>query len=221
MSRISSEVGTCIDNLDRLKFIEVILNGGNFNLHGLHLNREIDRRASFSVNNWQGEYRDTCKLALLGFYFFERPDSIKCYFCNLIVENLGANADPVRIHSEHGRSCNLMARRPTTNVPLNADELENILPHTYDTAPINFRAFEESSDDESDEEQIEDVKYPKYKLEHNRVKTFKDWPKSLKQKPNELAAAGFFYTGIGDKGKSTQFLSNENKFFIYNFFFKQ
>jgi len=34
----------------------------------------------------------------------------------------------------------------------------------------------------------------------NRLKSFFDkWPQSLAQKPTELASAGFFYTGIGDR----------------------
>jgi len=32
-----------------------------------------------------------------------------------------------------------------------------------------------------------------------RLATFKDWPKSLAQKPSVLATAGFFYTGVGDR----------------------
>ncbi|KAK9871332.1 hypothetical protein WA026_011599, partial [Henosepilachna vigintioctopunctata] len=32
-----------------------------------------------------------------------------------------------------------------------------------------------------------------------RVATFANWPKSLKQKPTDLAAAGFYYLGIGDQ----------------------
>lgn len=34
-----------------------------------------------------------------------------------------------------------------------------------------------------------------------RLKTFKDWPIALNQKPDEMARAGFFYTGEGDKTK--------------------
>ena len=36
-------------------------------------------------------------------------------------------------------------------------------------------------------------------MEQSRLNTFVDWPISLQQKPAELAAAGFFYSGRGDK----------------------
>lgn len=40
--------------------------------------------------------------------------------------------------------------------------------------------------------------YPDYAVLTTRLATFTDWPKSMKQKPSELAEAGFFYTGKGD-----------------------
>ena len=42
------------------------------------------------------------------------------------------------------------------------------------------------------------IAYPKFKLESQRIASFKNWPKALKQKPEDLADAGFFYTGTGD-----------------------
>lgn len=38
-----------------------------------------------------------------------------------------------------------------------------------------------------------------YMTELERLKSFVDWPKALKQKPEHLSDAGFFYTGKGDK----------------------
>lgn len=40
--------------------------------------------------------------------------------------------------------------------------------------------------------------YPDYAVLATRLATFAEWPKSMKQKPSELAEAGFFYTGKGD-----------------------
>ncbi|XP_063377499.1 death-associated inhibitor of apoptosis 1-like [Cydia fagiglandana] len=43
--------------------------------------------------------------------------------------------------------------------------------------------------------------HPRYNTKAARLRTFKDWPKSMKQKPEELAEAGFYYTGQSDKTK--------------------
>jgi baculoviral IAP repeat-containing protein 7/8 len=41
--------------------------------------------------------------------------------------------------------------------------------------------------------------YPEFRIDANRLISFEDWPKGLKQKPSELAEAGFFYSGKGDR----------------------
>ncbi|XP_016970888.2 death-associated inhibitor of apoptosis 1 isoform X2 [Drosophila rhopaloa] len=41
--------------------------------------------------------------------------------------------------------------------------------------------------------------YPEYAVESTRLRTFEAWPRNLKQKPQQLAEAGFFYTGVGDR----------------------
>jgi hypothetical protein len=37
--------------------------------------------------------------------------------------------------------------------------------------------------------------HPKYSTVESRLRTFRDWPPALKQKPDELAEAGFYYIG--------------------------
>ncbi|EDV52193.2 death-associated inhibitor of apoptosis 1 [Drosophila erecta] len=41
--------------------------------------------------------------------------------------------------------------------------------------------------------------YPEYAVESARLRSFEAWPRNLKQKPHQLAEAGFFYTGVGDR----------------------
>ncbi|QKE44583.1 putative inhibitor of apoptosis protein [Yalta virus] len=43
-----------------------------------------------------------------------------------------------------------------------------------------------------------DWRYSKYSLEENRIKSFNDWPRGLRQHSKELADAGFFYTGANE-----------------------
>lgn len=42
------------------------------------------------------------------------------------------------------------------------------------------------------------AEYPAYAIESRRLRSFEDWPKQMKQKPAQLADAGFFYTGRSD-----------------------
>ncbi|XP_023169809.1 death-associated inhibitor of apoptosis 1 [Drosophila hydei] len=41
--------------------------------------------------------------------------------------------------------------------------------------------------------------YPEYAIESARLRSYEDWPRNMKQKPQQLAEAGFFYTGVGDR----------------------
>lgn len=38
-------------------------------------------------------------------------------------------------------------------------------------------------------------KYPQYALHEKRLQTFTNWPNELKQTPEMLAEAGFYYVG--------------------------
>lgn len=41
--------------------------------------------------------------------------------------------------------------------------------------------------------------YPGFTIEAVRLRTFKDWPKSMKQTPEQMSDAGFFYTQLSDR----------------------
>lgn len=41
--------------------------------------------------------------------------------------------------------------------------------------------------------------HPEYAVEAKRLESFEDWPKTMRQKPQILSDAGFYYTGKGDK----------------------
>lgn len=41
--------------------------------------------------------------------------------------------------------------------------------------------------------------YPEFAIETMRLRSFEDWPKMMKQKPDVMSDAGFFYTQISDR----------------------
>jgi hypothetical protein len=51
-------------------------------------------------------------------------------------------------------------------------------------------------------------KYPKYAIRATRLDSFKMWPRNMKQSPEELALAGFFFTD----NYRLLFLDNKDKF---------
>ena len=43
---------------------------------------------------------------------------------------------------------------------------------------------------------VRKAKYPQYTVESVRLATFREWPSSLTQQPEDMAKAGFYYSGI-------------------------
>lgn len=43
------------------------------------------------------------------------------------------------------------------------------------------------------------TEFPNFAIETTRLRSYLEWPKSMKQKPGQLADAGLFYTKIGDR----------------------
>lgn len=41
--------------------------------------------------------------------------------------------------------------------------------------------------------------FPEYAVEAKRIESYADWPKLIRQRPQELSDAGFYYTGKGDR----------------------
>ena len=58
----------------------------------------------------------------------------------------------------------------------------------------------------------------KYSTVEARKRTFREWPPALRQQPDELSEAGFFYIGLSDQGiefwaiyqNHIQFILNDN-----------
>lgn len=45
------------------------------------------------------------------------------------------------------------------------------------------------------------AEYPFFSSKSRRLMSFENWPLVMQQKPEDLAEAGFFYTGYGDRTK--------------------
>lgn len=62
---------------------------------------------------------------------------------------------------------------------------------------ISYNNFEEMHNSMPQEEpRFQNLDYA---VEINRLESFKEWPRAIQQRPKELADAGFFYSGYGDR----------------------
>lgn len=149
------------------------------------MNFEANRLESFEL--WSVPFIDKHELALLGFYYYGPIDTVKCYFCGVEIGMWEQGDDVLTDHLRWSRSCSLMRRRDTDNVPIDEALLDETLPpaptpdvppNTVSEGPIDVHV---------------------YRHQQSRIESFKDWPKSIRQRPEQLSDAGFYYTGKGDK----------------------
>lgn len=155
---------------------------------------EIDRLNSFKGYS-NANTISTALMARTGLFYDAVKKQVKCYFCKYILQNFKSNDDFVRLHYKYSRSCPLMTRRRTANVPINLIELDLALPPLiYDECGTGHRYTNASAI-------YREVKYPQFAKIDERKESYKDWPLQMKQKPEVLAESGLFYTKEGDKVK--------------------
>lgn len=118
---------------------------------------------------------------------FQVRDVVECVFCGVRVFGWKPNDNALEEHKKLSERCPYL-RRGMEGPPSRLNKLPPDTCGPYgisnDSVPCNSRNGVYSSH---------------YASLGNRLKSFKDWPKSLKVKPKDLAEAGFFYTGTGDK----------------------
>lgn len=187
--------------------------------------REDERLKTFDT--WPVDWLDKRELAMSGMFYMGESDKTKCYFCEVEIGCWEREDQPVPEHLRWSPNCPLLRRRTTNNVPMNCEALERLLPPpSYDICGFNEHieirrnAFPEgtipavdiapaspatasSSSNSGGSLSSATIypEYPEYAIETARLRTFAEWPRHMKQKPAQLAEAGFFYTGVGDRVK--------------------
>lgn len=202
-------------------------NGNNSALSSDMCHEEL-RFRSFGTK-WPHQFIETRILAKTGFYFIGPYDQVKCYFCKVEVGCWENGDNEVIEHSRWSPNCPLLKRRETTNVPIEPiTELDQLLPplsydvcgpcgidirpgsyseSSYSSSPATSQSsqsptFTSSSIGFTVEQETQTLKpadFPEFAIETARLRSFDDWPKTIKQKPQQLSDAGFFYTQKGDR----------------------
>lgn len=191
--------------------------------------REDERLKTFE--NWPLDFVDRHELAMSGMFYMGDSDKTKCYFCEVEIGRWEREDQPVPEHLRFSPNCPLLRRRTTNNVPINVEQLERILPApSYDICGANDievrrNAFPEGTipaahlrtDVPPGSPAVASSststattagaggsffpEFPEYAIETARLRSFAEWPRLMKQKPEQLSEAGFFYTGVGDRVK--------------------
>lgn len=156
-------------------------------------NKEEERFASFKTYPNERENINSELLARTGFFYTGIVDEIICNFCTLRFDHTWkTEKEIIQKHYKSSKNCPLLNRRSTINVPTDAIELDLTLPPLiYDECGSGYRS--------GNGHLTRKLSFPEYNTYMARLRTYKFWPKAMKQRPEELSDAGLFYTEEGDK----------------------
>lgn len=180
-----------------------------------NMNSESERLKTFDT--FPCDFMDKAMLAKTGMFYTGMDDKCKCYFCDVEIGRWERHDCPIGEHMRFSQNCPLLRRRHVDNVPLDVASLDAALPPaSYDVCGSNDSLMvppavatpmdvNNSSEDVPPSPASSTRTYypdhPEYAVISARLRSFADWPRNMKQKPAELSAAGFFYTGVGDRVK--------------------
>lgn len=122
------------------------------------------------------------QLASAGFYYLQYKDLVECAFCKGILMNWEAGDDPEHAHKLNFPNCDFYMRETKDDT----FGLVKVLSGTStDLTELGI--------------QMHTVSKSQCTTYEKRLQTFQNWPKNLKQTPEMLAAAGFYYQGYDDQ----------------------
>lgn len=181
---------------------------------------EVARLDSFV--RWNVSFMDPRKLAAAGFYYTGRKDEVKCFECQGSLCDWVENDNPMVEHQRWLGRCRFVRNIACGNVPIGVDP--NTIPSyfkrkkdvSYESYGLKYKPFSGPDNDlkfeewiaaSLDKSQMErtisrsdlDAEYLEYASYTRRLQSFKSWPEEKAQKKEDLAAAGFYYSGFSDQ----------------------
>ncbi|XP_008554573.1 baculoviral IAP repeat-containing protein 7-B isoform X1 [Microplitis demolitor] len=172
-----------------------------------------------SYANWPLSYMEPEKLAAAGFYYTGEGDSVKCFECGVVICQWVEGDNPMSDHQRWQSNCRFVRKLPCGNVPIGVDPstVPSVSPRSRDVcgrygdefrpgASPDFRSGQTEFQFPSTAKlgslnlaQPKGPAHPEYASYDARLKSFESWPKSMPQTKDNLADAGFYYTGTGDQ----------------------
>ncbi|XP_012264181.2 baculoviral IAP repeat-containing protein 7 [Athalia rosae] len=130
-------------------------------------------------------------LAKAGFYYLQQADMVECAFCRGVVMKWELGDDPDREHRIHFPSCDFYLHQDdeetvTTEKQVELGNVKLTSGTTSDLSELGIQAHTAP-------------RQPKHATYEIRLRTYQGWPESLRQTPQMLADAGFYYTGVEDQ----------------------
>ncbi|XP_015599777.1 baculoviral IAP repeat-containing protein 7-A [Cephus cinctus] len=130
------------------------------------------------------------RLAKSGFYYLQQADVVECAFCRGVIRKWEAGDDPDRVHR---------ISFPTCDFYMHQDDNEVVSAEKVELGNVKLSPGATSNFKELGIQAHTAPRQPKHATFEGRLRTFQGWPENLRQTPEMLAQAGFYYVGSGDQ----------------------
>ncbi|XP_068008201.1 E3 ubiquitin-protein ligase XIAP isoform X3 [Melanerpes formicivorus] len=149
-------------------------------------------------------------LARAGFVYTGEGDKVKCFNCHTTIEGWLPGDSAVERHKNLSPNCKFITESAflENNIPPVTQNYQHRTENGSSSSALPC-TLDDSSDVEADyllrTRQVVDMSdsfYPKNPTmcsEESRLNSFHNWPLNSQLTPEELANAGFYYTGVGDE----------------------
>ncbi|NWT84640.1 XIAP ligase, partial [Lanius ludovicianus] len=170
--------------------------------------QERDRLGTF-VGFPQGCPISVLALAQAGFVYTGEGDKVKCFSCHTTIEGWVPGDSAVKRHKQLAPNCKFITESAFLENSMDpvAQNYQNRTENGSSNSALSCAL--DDPDVEADyllrTRQVVDMSdslYPKNAAmcsEETRLKSFHNWPLNGQLTPQELANAGFYYTGVGDQ----------------------
>ncbi|NWT71333.1 BIR7B protein, partial [Prunella himalayana] len=126
-----------------------------------------------------------------GFFYVGPGDEVQCFCCGGVLKDWRPGDCPVIEHLNYFPSCKYVRGEDVGNQEMLS------LQEIFDTVDGQFLSVLQGI--VSEETALpNEPEYPEMVTEEMRLSTFESWPQNSSMHPEQLARAGFFYTGRGD-----------------------
>lgn len=145
--------------------------------------------------NWPNTGILKSTLARAGFVYSGQDDVVICPFCKVEGYRWEANDNPMDDHRVWSPNCPFLgnnsegSQAPRSNQDTCGLYGVEVVPNSVPSVDLQRLGIQKSKGPHHQDRITVD----------SRLETFQKWPKAIKQRPAELAEAGFFYTGVGDQ----------------------
>ncbi|KFW75503.1 Baculoviral IAP repeat-containing protein 7-B [Manacus vitellinus] len=126
-----------------------------------------------------------------GFFYVGPRDEVQCFCCGGVLKDWRAGDCPIIEHLNFFPSCKYICGEDVGNQEMLSFQ------EIFDTVDGQFLSLLQGI--VSEETALpNEPEYPEMVTEEMRLSTFENWPQNSDVRPEQLASAGFFYTGRGD-----------------------